>query len=132
MTVTSEIVTRALKKINVIAKDEAAPAEDMQDGIDALNMMLHEWKLRGVNLSHVNLAASDDFPLNPEFEEGTVYLLASRLAPDYNRPARFDADDFFRAIQAAYMTIAAVTIPTPLTRMPSQYWPKATIRGTSS
>lgn len=132
MTTTAQIVTRALRKIRVVAKDEAAPAAEMSEGVDALNMMLHQWKLRGVDLTHTNLAASDTFSLDPEFEEGTVYLLAERLAPDYNRPAGFDADDFFRAIQAAYMTIAVVTIPNPLTRMPSQYWPKATIRGTSS
>lgn len=132
MTATSEIVTRALRKARVVAKDETATADDMADGVDALNMMLHQWKLRGVDLTHTNLAAADTFSLNAEYEEGTVYLLAERLSKDYNRPVGFDADDFFRAIQAAYMTISVATIPNPLTKMPSQYWPQPQIRGSSS
>lgn len=132
MTATNEIVTRALKKIGVVARDEAASADDMADGVDALNMMLHQWKLEGVDVSHTDLAATDTFSLASEYEEGTVYLLAERLSPDYMRPRTFDADKFFRAIQAAYMTIAVATIPTPLTRMPSQYWSNPQIRGTSN
>ena len=132
MTTTSEIVTRALRKIRVTAKDEAATADDMAEGVDALNMMMAAWETFGVNRTHTALASSDTFPLDAKWEEGTVYMLASRLAPDYARPANFNADDWMRALQAAYINIPTVSIPAPLTRMPSQYWPNPSIRGTSS
>lgn len=121
MATTLEIVTRALKKIGVVAKDETLQAEDVQDGVDALNMMLHAWKLQAVDISHSDLAATDTFPLASEYHEGTVYTLASRLSPDYVIPAAFDADDWFRKIQAAYQTPETVSIPKALTQMPSQF-----------
>lgn len=40
----STIVTAALRKIRVVAKDEAAPAADMTDGVFALNLMLKSWQ----------------------------------------------------------------------------------------
>lgn len=131
MALTSEIVTRALKKIGVVARDESANADDMDDGVQALNDMIFAWKLAGVDTSHTALAATDTFPLAAEYHEGTVYHLAERLSPDYERPRTFDADDWFRKIQAAYMTVPTVTIQAPLTRMPSQYWPQPHVRGTT-
>lgn len=115
-----DIVTRAFRKIGVTAKDEVLDASDSAHGIEALNAMMHAWKLRGVDTEHVTLDLSDPFPLAPEFEEGTVYLLASRISPDYEVPQSFDADDWFRAFQAAYIVIPVATIPRALLRTPSQ------------
>lgn len=123
-----DIAERALRKIGVVAKDEPMGADDASVGVEALNAMLHAWKLAGVDITHTTLDAADAFPLGPEFEEGTTYLLASRLSPDYAAPAGFDADDWFRKIQAAYMEISSVTISTALTRMPSRYWRDSRIR----
>lgn len=121
MATAAQIVDRALRKIGVVASDTAATADESANGLEALNMMLAAWKLAGVDISHTALAAGDTFPLADEYEEGTVYLLASRIAPDYEVPQAFDADDWFRKIQAAYTSITAATIPTSLTRMPSQF-----------
>lgn len=132
MATANDIVTRALRKAAISAIDEAPSADDAANGLEALNMMLAAWKLRGVDTSHTALSGSDTFPLADEFEEGTVYLLAERLSPDYMRPRTFDADDWFRAIQAAYMTVEEVTLPTAISRMPSQYWPEPSLRGGSS
>lgn len=119
MTLTSEIVTRAARKIGVVASDEAMTADEIANGVIALNMMMHAWKLRGVDVEHVDLAATDTFSLDPEFEEGTVYLLASRMAPDYEIPPAFDADDWFRTIQAAYAPARVMTIPRLLLTLPT-------------
>lgn len=121
MTTTLEIVSRAFRKIGVAAEDEQLTADQIEVGVDALNMMMHAWKLQGVNLSHVNLEAADAFTLASEYHEGTVYMLAGRLAPDYEMSPRFDADDFFRKIQAAYFAPLTVAMPTPLVQMPSQF-----------
>lgn len=128
MTTVLDIVTRATKKIGITAHDEEMDADVASNGLDALNMMLAAWKLAGVDTSHTALTMASTFPLADEFEEGTVYMLASRMASDYQRPRDFDADDFFRKIQAAYMTIDAATMPNSLIRTPSRYWPHPRIR----
>lgn len=114
-----DIVTRAYRKIRVTGDGDPLEAVSAAEGMDALNDMLHEWKTRGVDLTYTDLALTDTFPLPDQFREGTVYMLASRLAPEYARPREFDADDFFRNIQAAYMVIEEVTIPLGLRRLPS-------------
>lgn len=120
MTTASDIVTRALRKIGVKSSDEDASSEVMTEGLEALNAMMHGWKLQGVDLSHTDLALTDTFSLDPEYEEGTVYLLASRLSPDYTRPQAFDADAWFRGFQAAYASIDEVSMPSLLTNTTTQ------------
>lgn len=129
MTTARDIVTRSLRKIGVVAVDTPADANEMQEGLDALNMMLSAWQLQGIDRAHTALEASDSFPLDAKFEEGTVYLLASRLSPDYMVPQSFDADTWFRQIQAAYVVIPTVAMPKALQKMPSQYWPAPSLRG---
>lgn len=102
MTTVSDIIDRALRKITVIAHDDPATAEDAANALEALNGMLAEWKLRGVDISHADLALTDAFPLGNEYRDGVVYMLGARLSPDYSLPPFFDADDFFRVIQTAY------------------------------
>jgi hypothetical protein len=117
MTTTAKIVTKALQKIGIASASQPVSATDLNDGIDALNAMMHAWKLQGVDVSHVNLSAADQFSLGAEYEEGTIYLLASRLSPDYEAPQAFDADTWFRRIQAAYLVINDVEMPRALTRI---------------
>jgi hypothetical protein len=120
MALMSEIATDALRKIGVVAEDEQASADSIANAVRTLNQMLHGWKLRGVDLTYSTLPADATFPLDPEFEEGTVYVLAGRLSPNFQSPASFDADDWFRTIQAAYMVIEDAEIPRTLRRTSSQ------------
>lgn len=123
MATTSEIVTAALREIGVVANDVDASTAEISNGVAKLNRMMHAWKLSGVNVSHTDLASGDTFPLADEYHEGTIYHLAGRMSSEYTVPANFDADDFFRKLQAAYMSIDEATIPLGLRQMPSQYWP---------
>lgn len=116
-----DIVTRAYRKIGVSAIDETLTADEAQHGLDALNAMMHGWALRGVDITHTDKAADDPFPLASAYVEGTVFLLASHLSPDYMVPVTFNADEWWRSFQAHNMTIDEVTIPNGLLRMPSQY-----------
>ncbi len=120
MTTAREIVSRAFRKANIGGVGEGLVAEYADEGLDALNMMLAEWKLRSVDISHTELALDDDFPLTAEFERGTVYLLAAEISPNYSVPRQFDRDEFFRSIQASYMTISEVTMPNALVKVPSR------------
>ena len=119
MTTMADIVTRAHRKLGVIGRGDPLQAEEAREGIDALNAMMHAWKLRGVDIEHSDLALTADFPLAPEYVEGTIYLLAARLSPDFAIPPSFDADDWFRGMQAAYLTLPEVEVPTELSQMPS-------------
>lgn len=121
MTTALDIVTRAFRKSGISGEGEILEAETAVEGLVALNDMLHAWKLDSVDIGHSDLALDDDFPLGPEFQEGTVYLLASRLSPNYTIPPAFDADAWFRKIQAAYATIASVSMPLGLQNLSSQY-----------
>lgn len=121
MATVQDIVTRALRKIGVIAKDVDASADDMAEGVDALNAMIHAWELRGVDLDWTDQTSADTFALDAPYHEGVVYLLASRIAPDYEIPQSFDADDWFRGFQAANMTISEAAMPLALRKMPGQY-----------
>ena len=120
MTTVNDIVTLALRKTGVAAIGETPASEDAAEGLTAFNMMLHEWKLRGVNTYHSDQTLSDTFALAPEYEDGTVHMLAARLGATYKFPPGFDADDWFRAVQAAYATIDEVEIPSTLKETVSQ------------
>jgi hypothetical protein len=114
------IVERAFRKNGVKAEDEALTADQLAHGVDMLNTMLHGWELWSIDINHVDLTAASVFPLLPRFEEGTVYMLAERMFPDYSVPPSFSADDFLRRIQAAYMVIEEAPMPRALLRTPSQ------------
>lgn len=120
MTTANEIIIRALRKINVGAQGDPIDADMMAEGLTALNSMIHAWKLASVDTEHADLDYGTAFPLDPEYEEGTVYLLASRISPDYTVPPLFDADDWFRKFQAALCEIEDVPMPGGLAFLPSQ------------
>lgn len=120
MTTMRDVVTAAYRKVNVGRSGADLVAANAAEGLFALNAMLHAWKLQGVDISHSDLTLSSDFPLGDEYVEGTLYLLAGRIAPNYERPVGFDADAWFRAIQAAYATVPTLTVPSALVRPPSR------------
>lgn len=122
MTTVRDIVERAYRKIGVVAHDEPMSAEFADGGLDAFNEMLSAWALDGITLSpaFTDAALADTFPLADQYREGTIYLLAERLAPEYSRPRTFDADGFFRKIQASYTVVPTTTVNSALLRTPSQ------------
>lgn len=120
MATIQDIIDRALQKIAVQSSDEDSTTYDAAKALNAYNDMTHGFKLAGVDLEHTDQALTDTFAFGAEYREGFVYLLASRLSPDYMVPASFDADDWFRKFQAANITIADVTFDAALTVLPSE------------
>lgn len=114
------IIERAFRKIGVKAEDEGLTADQLAHGVRTLNDLMFGLELWGVNLGHTYQTESAPFPLAAKFYEGFVHLLAERLSPDYQAPANFDADQFLRLIQAQYLVIAEVTMPSTLLNTPSQ------------
>ena len=121
MATVQSIIIAALRKLAVASEDETPSDAMLANGLEAYNNMLSAWVLSGVDLEHTDQALTDTFPIGNEFREGTIYSLAGRLSPDYVVPAQFDADDWFRKIQAAYMTITDVEQPLALRLTSSQY-----------
>ena len=121
MTTARDIVDRAFRKIGVVADDEAMTAEQAQAGEEALNMMMHAWLLDGIDVAHVDITLGEVFPLLPQFHEGTVYLLAERLAPGYMRPVTFNPMEFMRKLQAAYLIVPDVQMPSAIRSTASQH-----------
>ena len=120
-----DLITRAFRKLGIVARDTPLPAEDAAHGLDALNAMLFEWELRGLGHEHTALVLGDDVEISTvtrqePFHEGIMLCLAAKLAPDYGIPLTFDADDAFRQIQATLMTPPTVIFSGALLRMPSQ------------
>ena len=56
-------------------------ADQADNRINALNRMMHGWLLDGIDIGHIDLDLADVFTMEPQFEEGCVYLLAERLSP---------------------------------------------------
>ena len=120
MATVSKIIERAFRKLGVKAEDEALTADQLQSGLDALNELVTGWQLHGINVSIYDMSPSDQFPLAPRFEEGTIYMLASRLSPEYVVPDDFDYDGFLRLVQAQFVVVPSSSVEGMLTETTSQ------------
>jgi len=115
-----EVCSDALRKLDVVPLGGAADGDEIAEALRAYNNMLHGWGILGVDTSHVTQGLNDTFPLEDKFIEGTVYILASRLSPNFQIPPQFDVDGWWRAIQAEYTTVNEVTFDAGLKNLPSQ------------
>ncbi|MGR3525068.1 MAG: hypothetical protein ACU0CT_03600 [Paracoccaceae bacterium] len=120
MATISKIIDRAYRKLGVKAADEALTADQLEAGLDALNELVTGWQLHGINVSIYDMRSTDEFPLAPRFEEAVIYMLASRLSPEYVVPAGFDYDGFLRLIQAQFVEIPTSSVDGMLTETTSQ------------
>lgn len=84
MSTVHQIVRDALLHIGVIDAHEAVEAQDMQDGIRALNMMMRRWEANGLALGWNNVSnPTEQMPTEPEADEAIGYNLAVRLRSRY-------------------------------------------------
>lgn len=105
MSTARDLVEDAYRTIGVVADDEAMTASQASNGIRALNLMMHGWLLDGIDIGHIDLELADTFTMEPQFEEGCVYLLAERLSPKYAAPANFSPSEFKKRLSAAFLII---------------------------
>ncbi len=121
MATVNDIVTRAYRKIGVVATDEPMTADQAQIGEDALNMMMHALTLDGIDVAWNDAVLADQFAMEPAFHEGIVYMLAARLAPDFSVPS-FDDSAFKRRLAAAYLIVPDAQIDPMLRRRSPWRW----------
>ncbi|MGD9664221.1 MAG: packaged DNA stabilization gp4 family protein [Novosphingobium sp.] len=119
MTTARDIIERAMRRIGVVAMDEAMTADQAASAVNALNDMMHGWSAHGIAYTHADIGLNDAFPIDDKWRNATVMLLAERLAPDYGI-SMASADDSLRALQAGFMVIPDATIPSALLRTSSQ------------
>lgn len=108
MTTALDIVTRALRRINVIAPDESPDDSTAQSALDALNDMIGSWPSQGLSIAETN------FPLDQRYNGALVAMLGVRIAEDYGKSAgpmlMKDARDGWHALQAAFAPNPDVTL----------------------
>lgn len=114
-----DLVERAYRKIGVVATDESMTADQAAVGMDALNMMMHALVLDGIDTGYSDLELADQFSLDARFDEGIVYMLASRLAPDFARPG-FDERRFRQGMANAFLIVPDAEIDTGIRLTASQ------------
>ena len=118
MTTVSDILTRAFRKIGVVANDEAMDADTAQAGLEAFNAMMHGLAMYNADAGHTTNIITDNLAYPARLEEAIVYSLASRLAPDYSVAAP-DARMFYSALQSYFLAVPIVTAPRSLLRTPT-------------
>lgn len=100
----AEIVEAALRKIGVVGHGQVATAEQAATGAQAFNLMIHAWGLDGLDLSlspenqplgrMADYSAATDPGIPSALIEGTIFCLAARLAPEYDKAVMFDEEAF--------------------------------------
>jgi hypothetical protein len=120
----SDIVRRAYRRCDgLLALGDVPTAEEAQEGLENLNGMMHAWKTKGVDIEHETLAASGTFPLDPEFEDGVVSLLAVRLAGLNGKqlaPQTMEsAENAWRGLLARYIEVPETSFDNAIVLMPS-------------
>ena len=126
MSTARDICTRAVRRL-VPDVGQDLSADEAKVVLDALNKMMSAWAANGVDVNHYPLDLESPFPLDEMFEQGTIALLAMRIAGDFGVvdtaiPAGVvrDADEGWAALQAAYIRPGRVRFDRGLTRMSSQ------------
>jgi hypothetical protein len=113
-----DILTRAFRKIGVVANDEPLTANDAQAGLEAFNAMMHGLAAHGADPGHITNVTTDTFAYPARLEEAVVYVLADRLAPDYATQAPA-ARVHYNTLQAYFLQVPKVTPPLSMLRTPT-------------
>jgi hypothetical protein len=126
MATANDVVKSALRLLGVIGAAEAPSADMAQDGLEALNDLMHAFAANGIDWTHQTLALADPVQLDAKHIRGLKYLLAQALAPEYERTlspeAQLLADQGYRALQADFSSEDEAEIDSALLFMPSRRW----------
>lgn len=79
-----ELVSRSLRVMSVIDRDETPEAKQAQDAIIALNGMMRRWEANGIPLGWSSVETGDeDIHAPDEALDAITYNLAVALRPEY-------------------------------------------------
>lgn len=117
MATSTEIITRALRKLTVLRAGGTASAEMLNDALAEMNDMMDGYAAKGVNIS-------PSTPLPAQHRPALISMLAMRLAQLYGITASpglaSEAADGWLSLQAAYIVAPNASFDTTLRCLPSQ------------
>lgn len=80
----NQVITRALREINVINEVQSPTAEQGTQALDKLNSLMEAWKEDSLDLDYFEQSTTTDTCPIPDYAEGAViHALAIELAPQY-------------------------------------------------
>lgn len=83
MTTARVVLTGSLRLLRVIAAEETPEAVALEDGLEALNQLLHSLKSHNADLGYQDITLDDNLPVPPEHVRPIRYMMAAELAPEY-------------------------------------------------
>lgn len=108
-----DVVRRAMRLIGALAEGEVPTAEQLTDGLTAMQGMLGDWETRGVFLGgavDTTYAGATEVPVPVTHLNALAFNLAVSLAPEYGRQDALQAvlpqaERSFLALQAQYANV---------------------------
>lgn len=77
-----DIIEGAMRLLGILQANETADAAQAQDGLSALNQMLHQWPF---DVQHEDMTLNDNLRFPPNHFRGIRYNLAIDIASEYGR-----------------------------------------------
>lgn len=116
----NQILTRAMRRLKVIAGEEAMTSAELADGLVTMNGAMHGFGPRGIHYPHVDLTSNDTVNMPDEQIDSLVWLIAEALAPEYGYtftpPEAVAIVRATQQLQAAYKSIPPMAAPRGLLR----------------
>jgi hypothetical protein len=78
-----QILTRALRRLKILAAEEVMDAAQLADGLVTMNGAMHGFGPDGIYYVHADLAATDTVNMPDELIDSLVWMIAYALAPEY-------------------------------------------------
>lgn len=104
-----ETITRALRRIGIIAEMEAPSAEQGAEALIVLNDMMNGFNSQGIQYSHTDLALADTLNVPDDQTRNVLLLLCSELADEYGKELSTNLGlqvmNARQALQAAYYSV---------------------------
>lgn len=126
MSTPNDLITIALRKLGVTAAGEVPSADEGQDALNQLNLMMFGFNMNGIDFVHQTLGLASPMNCPPEQEEAVMYMLLERLAGEYG--VTLSPVDESRAMeskalmQAWYSVVPTVAMDAGVRFMPSLRW----------
>lgn len=78
----AEVITGAMRRLNLISEVETISAAQMANGLVSLNEMMHGFSRRGIAYAHSDLAQTDTVNMPDDLIDDLKWMLARKLADE--------------------------------------------------
>jgi hypothetical protein len=113
----NQVLTRAMRRLKVLAGEEAMTSAELADGLVTMNGVMHGFGPNGIKYVHTDLASTDTVNMPDELIDSLVWMIAYALAPDYGYT--FNEAESIALLNAKNMLQAAYWVQPPAETEPS-------------